>query len=458
MIKDISTKKKIDRLADKEYVKLGRFTGMLPSEDAEKKLGELVTVFGSVAKAYRRKADELIAQEQDLAARRYAHSQINARIRQHASLLSNLFQRFPPVSLGETRDELRQVINFLSTQLSSVDSTVPFLKPLISSKFSYIHFNYIKNAMGIISIPPELAVSPPDRYEDWSVLWHEIAGYAIASRPQEVSDWAEELAGVLDRIPGRWDSYRNVFLDSVAKTYERRQPEWLKIDVETIKEHLEKAHGEPRGKSEWEVDWLGEFFEDLFLIRVFVQKNQPPDQKITAGEKPAPIWALIDALSKAYPDFTTGDQIHPPPNLRVLVALAYLYQPFDKATFATEVTQFSVEGDRFQLAQASQDLALTIAKFCDEKVDQLFEKVSETELRLARLVLNLPQSPGTVTKGEIFQEMTATAASATPVAVELAQPFIKKIQEQTNLKDLLKLQFIDEDPDRFGPPFPPPML
>jgi hypothetical protein len=323
------------------------------------------------------------------------------------------------------------------------------LKPLIRANFSYVHFKYVNDAVGIIGIPPELAVSPPGRYEDWSVLWHEIAGYAIALHREKDSDELVEWAGALSKIiPGGRDRYHELYLDSIAKTLVSRQPEWLSIDAETIRKYY-KPGEEPK----WTADWLAEFLEDLFLVRVFVPEKQQAEsnEMITDEEKPAPIWALINALSKSYSDFTIGDQSHPPPNLRVLVALAYLDHSFDKGKFATAVEQLALQDDPYQLTKASQDLALTIARFCDEKVDQLFDKVSETELRLARLALGLPQS---AVPEKIFKEMEAVAASTSPAALERREQFITtKIPEQTKLEDLLKLQFIDVDPGRFGPPY-----
>ena len=100
MTKDISSVEKINQLNNKEYKKLSQFIQALHSTDADKKLSQLVNIFDSVAMEYRRKANELIAQEKDLVAQRYAHNQINARIRDHVSLLSNVFQRYPPVALG----------------------------------------------------------------------------------------------------------------------------------------------------------------------------------------------------------------------------------------------------------------------------------------------------------------------------------------------------------------------
>lgn len=428
-----------------------KFIKKLESSVDESKTKQLLNVYTDAARQYHDKAVELICQESNnLDDCLTAHSKVMERIRQHDTLLSQLSQPYPPVSLDSIRDLLRTVIQFLSVQLVLDDRTVPFLKPVIGSDFSYIHFNYANNAMGIVTVPMEFCVLPADEQEDWSVIWHEVAGYAIATRHEKVNEWANALKGSLksENDSVLWTAYQRAFTHSYSNTLKRRLDKCLtSITTDMIREDLEA------NVIDWETDWLGEFLEDLFFVRVFVTKNHMPESSCSVddSEKRASIDQLVDGLRRTYPDPKSGDQIHPSPNLRVLVALAYLHQAFDENSFGSVLKRYIGVRDSYNLKQVPQDyqrLALQIAEFCNEKLDQLYEPVSQTEIQLARFALGLPTSIE-----QILAEMAKEATTfVPPPEVRLANAFVSEINE-SSLDRLLDLRFIDKDPDRFGPPF-----
>lgn len=127
-------------------------------------------------------------------------------------------------------------------------------------------------------------------------------------------------------------------------------------------------------------------------------------------------------------------------NLHTLVIL-------DSCHSGSGTRDFNEDGVRM----ATADLRERTLTFCNGKTDQLFGPVSETELKLARLVLG----QATDTKDEIFEEMKkAVAASSSLTTIKLSESFITEIGKQETLEDLLALQFTDDDPTRRGPPFP----
>jgi hypothetical protein len=156
-----------------------------------------------------------------------------------------------------------------------------------------------------------------------------------------------------------------------------------------------------------------------------------------------------------YPNSLVGDIKHPPLQLRLLVAMAYLTKG-DLERIALMAEDFKCGGaDVFGLNDLENHrLAKAIADFCREKIidkDLLYgSTISDDEKNLAKLILDPTSTQASIKK---IVGTTALAPSLRPNADRLK----REIEAAKTLDDLTEIKFTEVDLNIYvsGPGFPP---
>lgn len=276
----------------------------------------------------------------------------------HSALLVILLRN---LDFPENTDVIKQMIDGISSRISELpwikeSHANPQLIPWPMPKFAYVDFRYI-SGLGIIGIP----------YEDWlspnrnlSILWHEVAGYAVAVARQAglLDKWATELADRLGRQPASpgfpkpledypssstksdgessdgalWKLYisefENAFLNenppvklsivrigkNDAVRVENSREMRYYFDKKTLPPENYELLETAKTDLTWQADRIGEFWEDLYgaqalgtklleiLIEIFVEKR-------------------INGVKSQF-----GDRSHPSPALRLQTIIEFLSQ------------------------------------------------------------------------------------------------------------------------------------
>lgn len=418
----------------------------------------LIITFRQVAEAYYTRAEQLIQADQAITPleRSEKFYRVLENLREHTLLLADV-TRFHSLKVfpTERRNFLLKAIKFIARRLS-VGGDKPMLLPLFTSSFRYFHFRYM-DGLGLIGIPPELARNE-SRNKHLSVLWHEVAGHAMAIAREtydaQFEALATELANIL-RDAGYWDRYRQLYRQSVLQNLPKRK-ELEAINVLQAFQQLYEQHIVTDQiidrNLEWQKIWLIEFLEDLFWILVLAGNR---------ADEEAALQAMANALILRYPDPRIGDPKHPPLQLRLLVCIAYLSQG-NMERIAEMIQPFHYgKEDAFNLDDPEfHRLAIAIAEFCRQRiisVDEplLYEStISAAEKELARLVLD----PGSTQKmmENIVKDVNLTEFSYQPNLERLQQ----EIDKAKTIDELLKIKFIYIDlyggPPGGDPGFPPP--
>lgn len=219
--------------------------------------------------------------------------------------------------------------------LQPEDQTEPVASPTLISwpmpGFAYVDLLYVTN-FGIIGIPYESWLNPG---RELSVLWHEVGGYAIAvaRRSGHLHEWAKELAATLGQADDvkkdskAWKHYLSAYLDAVMDDlpYEPILIEGAKSDAIRIKNSQKLRYylgakvpssldtrglKQARTDIDWQADWLGEFFEDMFGAQAL------GSQMLTV---------LADVLVSATNGPNHGDSSHPGLTLRLQTIIEFLH-------------------------------------------------------------------------------------------------------------------------------------
>lgn len=304
------------------------------SEHENAWLDLLLKTFKEGAQLYFAAAEKIISQQGlKLDERSRAYFEVTKTVGEHARLLSDITRPF--LDRGDNKlasvEGTEDLIAVIARRVGN-----PIIVPISSQNLQYVHFNYMQN-FGVIGIPPfMLAASAESSPWNFGLLWHEVGGYAIAlvRRQGRLEGWAEELKGRLGDELGA--TYKTIF-----------------EELPTMQE-LSPAQREKQFKDEqWRVDWLGEFFEDLFGIQV-------------TGA------SMIGVLTEVLVQRCKGDEKHPPPALRLEVALAWLDEKERYDTRQNLAAHYDLEQlrlrDKISKELDLEPIAQTVVKFYKEKV------------------------------------------------------------------------------------------
>jgi len=255
----------------------------------------------------------------------YEYGRVLNKILDHISLLDEMSQ----YALSTPQPLLEAFVWGAAGELSEM----PILVPLRRPQYSYVHFNYVRS-VGVIGYAiPTLARLP----QDVAILWHEVAGYLVARlrRDGRLKAWALSLQNKMkdetsgsESFPTAWDWYWRSFMTSTLERLsvklnisETERGSTLVVDDSAgIRRYFNYPTGgddKSTGKEvetvetdlAWQIDWLGEFVEDLYGIR-------------SLGD--VYFRTLASVLLQQYRVLTIGDLKHPAPLLRLQVAYGYL--------------------------------------------------------------------------------------------------------------------------------------
>lgn len=225
-----------------------------------------------------------------------------------------------------------------------------FVAPQLGDSYALQFFNYTDNLMAL-TLPPSSLRAP----WEWSVLWHEMAGYKIRQLDssgfeninnflqatseskilfrqaylalkevskenvkwlaeetfwEEFSDKKEELLShMLIAASQVWAEPQERIIDWLEEGIELTVPN-LEQQLQILQERLwtrSIEDYETAMESGWCEDWIKELFEDAFSIRAFG----------------SPFLAILDNILKRYPDSSELSD-HPPRKVRLQVAKKYL--------------------------------------------------------------------------------------------------------------------------------------
>jgi hypothetical protein len=338
-----------------QYSKLQSYLGKIQSRCANSHegviLAGLINRFRPIAKEY---ADLAVFVIEGAAAvyprlpRRYHYGQVLDKIANHIGLLDDLVAHNQSAQRPWDED-----LTALVWGIASTLKNPPILFNILSPQFQYVHFNYV-NAVGIIGFPVHARAK---LRMSLAVFWHEVAGYLVARARYngELEQLAQCIQRTLDTpTPGRgseWDVYRRLFMISKLERYSTRlavsQDSVIVDDSSELRSYFFNPAvtgfagnaATPTGGTStptndvdsdlpWQMDWAGEFCEDLFGIMSL---------GLTYFR------TLVDVLLQKYPSLAVGDSEHPPALLRLQVALDYLDKllPANAAARAQVVTYLS---------------------------------------------------------------------------------------------------------------------
>jgi hypothetical protein len=324
-------------------------------------LDYLIDTFAEIAKNYFARGQELIGSPAP-GERSRAYRQVLRRLTDHILLLGDIARPYNN-SLVPNRSLIVKLLRTIAVRLDPA----PFLIPRFSLDFRYINFTYA-HGIGVIGMPPPILTIDQwatNRSSNWAlgigVLWHEVAGHivAMAQHRGELAGWVEELNqwAKAEELTPVWpilqESYEKSLLSNAIAKIEIVEGQCRLTQCQEIIQFLQEP--------DWQEVWLGEFFEDLFGIQAL--------GKIM-------VEALVGILLEQYEDAALGDAAHPPPNLRLAVALAFL-----ESREGAEETRQARESitDRYgpelkldELDAALQESAGVIADFCLTKIDSVF--------------------------------------------------------------------------------------
>lgn len=296
----------VDALADAEAspdVGVFLYGAQSQDGDAHKKqiLDRLRGSFKLIAKYYFELGERAI-QNGPPENKAYYNAQVISHLVEHVQLLNSMSQSSALASVDRW-PLIRKVIDAISTRFEPK----PILVPVISTQFEYVHFNYMEN-VAVINVPLNIWSTPS---RSLSILWHEVAGYSVARarRNDDLKHCASDLASRLHR-KGLEESYRKWFLRSALERVTVRvnlNQTYPTIDAPS--EFRKRLMAEVNG-TDWQLDWLGEFVEDLFIAQAFEERA---------------LEMLALALMRRYEAADLGDATHPSPGSRLQVVLEYLY-------------------------------------------------------------------------------------------------------------------------------------
>jgi hypothetical protein len=255
----------------------------------------------------------------------YEYGRVLNKILDHVSLLDEMSQ----YALSAPQPLLEAFIWGAAGELSEM----PILVPLRRSQYSYVHFNYVRS-VGVIGYAiPTLTRLP----QDVAILWHEVAGYLVdrVRRDGRLKAWAVELQKRLkyeewksESFPTAWDWYWRLFMTSKLERWavklnisKTEDGSTLVVDDSAdIRRYFNyRTGGDDKSTGEevetvdtdlaWQIDWLGEFVEDLYGVRSLGAVY---------------FHTLASVLLQRYRVLTIGDLKHPAPLLRLQVAYGYL--------------------------------------------------------------------------------------------------------------------------------------
>ena len=343
----------LGRRLDLEVSNLLDYLKRLPNEESDLEnpiawqqamYSELVSAFNTAATNYVSLAKELIPSAADQAKAdvhffpvEFYYQEVLRKIADHVRLLAQLYSSLnhPQSKSGQisTFDAIQAIISDVSKRvfdampalISDVSKSTlepPVLILMRSTQFMYCHLNYV-SGVGIIGVPPYALVRP---YPDLPIVWHEVAGHAVAVARQRAGgalrERAEELQYSLkaEEHDSRllWDYYRDQYKKS------RSQDARVKLTItdksvgvvgrEEVRRYFANANADPLDNVDtdfdWQMRWLGEFLEDLFGLRYLGRTMRD---------------SLDFTLTRAYETpRNIGDFRHPSPALRLKIADEYL--------------------------------------------------------------------------------------------------------------------------------------
>ncbi len=313
-----NSKNVIDRAAEVEFKGLMAVVVALKTPyttiPKRKVLNKLFKTFEGKAEQYFDKGRDFIQTENMPPKQRgQTYHRLLLPIREHVQLLSDLARfyvkgrkREEPSSWSSSLTESYSLLEKMITIISSRFGDLAFFT-ISSQTFQYIHFNYMKG-VAIIGIPPTVLASPP-----WNlgVLWHEVAGYGVALAKQrgQLKSWAAELRkfpmikenGEI-KMTNVWKKCQEIYEKSVRAT-------------SAIEAGYNIDDFFSDDKVQWQENWLGEFFEDLFGVQIL---RDTMVESLTHALVQQYRWEKKDKYLRL------GDYYHPPANLRIQVALEYL--------------------------------------------------------------------------------------------------------------------------------------
>ena len=290
---------------------------------------ELICRFSEAAREYVDLAAKIIpcaaTHNKDCPAE-YHFEKVLQSVAKHVRLLAQLRDSLTVTVLAGGRTPDLAAIQGIIWSISSRLPDQPVLIPVVSSRFVYVHLNYVKN-VGIIGVPPYALGRP---FPDLPILWHEVAGYLVARQRargdalKQAQDLQSKLRGSPLGTHSAWYSYRQLYEDSVQQDPRVRlnigHPSGTTLasigiaDHDRIREYL--AHDVPASKVPTvdtdfnrQMHWFGQILEDRFGLEELGETT---------------LTSLTRALSRAYESLDLGNESHPPPVLRLQIAREYL--------------------------------------------------------------------------------------------------------------------------------------
>lgn len=426
----------VDQDAANDFKELKKFVVNLKTAVESSNIRKnLIDVFErEVSEQYFQKAKTFVEKFDTPHERSQEYNKVLNRLKDHALFLAEFTQSHAATVLpAKSRTSLEKMLGIISKRISSYNEP-PFLMPLLSSDFKYVHFNYLNSSIGFVGIPPQIAADPL-KGKNLSILWHEVAGHAIARarRSQEgdkLKKWADELKKYLGKK--LWADYRALYITSILenlpiKDQIKQAEEWKTFKELYQKQVLKEEAVE--ANQEWQATWLAEFLEDLFWIIVFEGKRTG-----TGEIDDTLIRILRQALMPSYSDLAIGDYEHPPVDLRMLVGLAYL----DPDNFRVTRKKRAIYSDKPNLL----DLAGPIAAVCRGIIrsGELYQPVVSPEEK--ELATNLIKQPVPDSVEEMLKGMPAGKALSSRIG---ADAFLEQINRAGDLEALLALDFTEND-------------
>lgn len=382
--------------------------------------------------------------------RKIKHEYLLLKTENHALEIAKLIRPYPD----------KKFFCLLRLIAGRVSSPPPFLLPVLGDAFKYVHFNYVSR-FGLVSVPPRPAIINSNN-RNLGVVWHEVAGYAIAvaktERKEEFKRQAKALRDHLRVNYNLWFTYRDLYIRSVSKSL-GNQPQFPETESAAIEKAVEQTLSQDKHLDvldedfSWQVTWLSEILEDLFWIMATEDDPLKPESLVVKAIR----MQANALLATYYPHLKIGDIDHPSPHLRVLVSIAYVC-PGDKNLITQIINKFLSDIEPLGLAEAEDqdiDLAISIADFCREALkspassDWLYgTDVKPIERDAANIVLN-PSDDMADKLGNLLGSCPpeATEACLTQFRKDqgTAKHIYKQIRDALDLKALLNIEFTSED-------------
>jgi hypothetical protein len=454
---------------------------MQSNKDQTAHVDKVITEYEQIVKTYLGLSQKAIMSKQlngkplNNQQRAYYYDQVLTRIMNHTELLTELTQ-----SSFQQRLKYSPLIESIIAGILTRFTDAPVLIPVISSEFKFIHFNYMNN-FGVIGIPLTIWTTPA-----WnlSVLWHEVGGYgvALAKRYGHLEQWARELVKNLKKAKDNdllWRYYRNSYERSALKSVPVKlevSKKQCRVDRSRQIRHYfkylvadsESSLGDVETNIEWQMAWLGEFFEDLFGVQAL---------------KDTMLEVLADIFMRRYELPSLGDRQHPPPDLRLQVVLEFLYLLSERNETDPRGIQELLQKlqDRYialqhlsfgQHRSSKSDLKQTaeiIAKLYYQQIGIFFKDIDEQERKVARVVSGI-RSNTSADPYKLAEALEQAQKDCAGVKIDYlkepqpAQDFWQyvginiKDEDHLDIEALLKVRFAETDETPGGgppPPFPP---